>query len=126
MATFDCERAEVYPATLDLVKECAAIRGQLPADCTELGTRLERAAIAVVINVAKGGGELPGADKARFFRRARRSAVECAAVLDILRTLGMPDRLRIEDGKSRLRAIVGFLIAMGEWADDCTPVARLQ
>ncbi len=126
MGIFDCERAEVYAATLDLVRECAAIRGHLPADCTELGTRLERAAIAVVLNVAKGGGELPGADKARYFRRARRSAIECAAVLDILRTLGVPDRLRIEDGKGRLRAIVALLIAMGEWADDCAPAAHLQ
>ena len=44
-----------------------------------------------MLNIAEGAGEYSEADNARFYRMARRSAVECAAVLDIA------DRLRLNE-----------------------------
>ena len=44
---------------------------------------LRRAATSVVLDIAEGAGEYSKAEKARFYRIARRSASECAAVLDI-------------------------------------------
>ncbi len=45
---------------------------------------LDRAATSIVLNIAEGAGEFSPADKQRFYRMARRSATESAAILDIL------------------------------------------
>jgi len=37
-----------------------------------------------VLNIAEGGSEYSLADKARFFRIARRSASECSAIIDLI------------------------------------------
>jgi four helix bundle protein len=46
--------------------------------------QLDRAATSVVLNIAEGAGEFSRDEKQRFYRMARRSATETAAILDIL------------------------------------------
>ena len=45
--------------------------------------QLDGAASSVVANIAEGAGEFAGKEKARFYRMARRSAVEIAAWVEI-------------------------------------------
>ena len=48
-----------------------------------------------MLNTAEGAGRTGAADKARFFAMARGSAMECAAILDVLRPRDRPPaRLR--------------------------------
>jgi four helix bundle protein len=49
-----------------------------------LKDQLDNAASSVVANIAEGAGEFSGKEKARFYRMARRSAVEIAAWVEIV------------------------------------------
>jgi len=84
MSQFDHEKLDVYHAAIafvavaDDVTECIRPKRRNLRD-------LDRAATSIVLNIAEGAGEFSANDKARFYRIARRSATECAAVLDICR-----------------------------------------
>ncbi|MGH7483170.1 MAG: four helix bundle protein [Longimicrobiales bacterium] len=45
----------------------------------------------MVLNTAEGSGEFSPAEKRRFYRMARRSATEGAAIVEALLTLGLLD-----------------------------------
>ncbi len=46
--------------------------------------QIDRASGSVVANIAEGAGEFRPREKARFYRMARRSAIEISAWLDII------------------------------------------
>ena len=48
-----------------------------------LRDQIERAVTSVVANIAEGAGEFSPKEKARFYRMARRSAIEVAAWLEV-------------------------------------------
>jgi len=57
-----------------------------------LRSQFLRAALSIKLNIAEGATEFSRPGKARFYRMARRSAAECAAILDDLpQTLGVPE-----------------------------------
>ena len=60
-----------------------------------LSDQLRRAVASIPLTLAEGAGEFAPADKARFYRMARRSATETAAVLDVLAVLGLADAQRL-------------------------------
>jgi len=66
----------------------------------------------VSFNIAEGAGEFAGPDKARFYRMARRSATESAAILDACRVLALIDDPSSELGRSLLLRVVALLTAM--------------
>ena len=83
----DAERTDVYRVALEfleLVGHLIPRRG-----FADLRDQLERASASIVLNTAEGLGRSASADKARFFVMARGSALECAAVVDILRIRGL-------------------------------------
>lgn len=84
---FDHEQLDVYAAAMDFVALAYEIIDALPAGQGELADQLRRASISIVLNIAEGAGEFSKAEKARFYRIARRSATECAAVIEIGRRL---------------------------------------
>jgi len=51
---------------------------------TGLSDQLARASASVVLNLAEGLGRESQRERARFFEIAKASAMECAAVLDLL------------------------------------------
>jgi four helix bundle protein len=80
---FGHEKLDVYQVAIGFVERANEIVGQLPRGRAYLGDQLQRAASSIVLNVAEGAGKFSPADKAVFYTRARASANECAAVLDI-------------------------------------------
>jgi len=112
--TFDHERMDVYQRALDFVRIASAIRDRLVPGRGGLADQLDRAAVSIALNIAEGAGEFARREKARFYRIARRSATECAAVLDIVRTLGIVDEEIVRRGKVQLLEIVGSLIGLGK------------
>jgi four helix bundle protein len=56
----------------------------------DLARQLRRASTSVSLNIAEGADEFSAAEKARFYRIARRSAAECLAILDLLDLLQAP------------------------------------
>ena len=80
---FDHEQLDVYRVAMDFVAMAHEVIRALPTGHGELADQLRRASISIVLNIAEGAGEYSKAEKARIYRIARRSATECAAVLEI-------------------------------------------
>jgi hypothetical protein len=78
-----------------------------------------------VLNIAEGAGELAPSEKSRFYRIARRSAVECAAILDIAARLGF---LPASHAKTRedLVRLVGAAVRLIQSCEKRSVAVRLD
>jgi four helix bundle protein len=74
--------------------------------------QLDRASTSIPLNIAEGNGKYAPKDRCRFFDIAHRSALECAAGLDVLvaKTRLTPEQIR--PGKEGLQKIVRMLIGL--------------
>ena len=109
---FDHERLDVYQFSLKFVVMSARIIEDFPPGRSHLADQLHRAAISITLNIAEGAGEFSKGDKARFYRMAKRSATECAAVLDICRELNLAEVGPLTEGRDILIKIVSMLIKL--------------
>jgi four helix bundle protein len=67
---------------------------------------------SIPLNIAEGSGKTAAADRARFHAIARGSALECAAILDVLLLLGAAASDDVEMGKALLSRVVAMLSKM--------------
>jgi four helix bundle protein len=110
---FDHEKWDVYQAALEFVILISDIVEQLPRGKAFLVDQLQRAGTSVPLNIAEGAGEDAINEKARFYRMARRSATECASILDVCHRLRLIDGDRYAEGRTLLLRIVAMLTKMG-------------
>ncbi len=109
---FDHERLDVYRYSVEFLVMATRIIEGFPPKNAHLADQLYRAAISIILNIAEGAGEFSKGDKARFYRMAKRSGTECAAVLDICRELSLAESARIKAGHEALIKIVSMLIKL--------------
>ena len=109
---FDHEKLDVYHRSLDALELCDRIGAMLPPGRGGVRDQLDRASSSVVANIAEGAGELSRPEKARFYRIARRSAVEVVAWLDITRRRNEADRTAIDQAIDLYEAIVAMLVRL--------------
>jgi four helix bundle protein len=110
MDQFDHEKLDVYQIAVDWVALAQDIAQALAH--ASLADQLQRAAASVALNIAEGAGEFSGAEKARFYRIARRSATECAAVLDVAMRRSAITQEHYVQGRSLLLRVVGMLVKL--------------
>ncbi len=79
-----------------------------------MSDQLQRAALSIALNIAEGAGEYAMDEKARFYRMAKRSATECAGVLDVCQGLQLIEEERYTKGRGLLIRIVSMLIKMAQ------------
>jgi four helix bundle protein len=84
----------------------------LPKGRGYLSDQLHRAALSISLNIAEGAGEYAIEEKIRFYRMAKRSATECAGILDVCQRLQLVDEQRQIRGRELLIRIVSMLIKM--------------
>src|SRR5512141_556067 len=113
MNAFEHERLDAYRASIDFLVQADALATSLPKGRAYLADQLRRAASSIPLNIAEGAGEFAAAEKARFYRMARRSATESAAILDVTARLDLVGRAQLEPAKEQLRVIVAMLIVLG-------------
>ncbi|NUQ65646.1 MAG: four helix bundle protein [Pirellulales bacterium] len=82
-----------------------------------------RAAQSIPLNIAEGNGKRSPKDRARFFEVARGSALECAAVQDVLAASGGLPAASSLGLKRKLKRIVSMLTRMTMKSG---PAAKLQ
>ena len=82
--TFDHEKLDVYRLSIDYVSFSFQIAKQLSGANRHARDQWLRAAQSIPLNIAEGNGKQSLKDKNRFFEIARGSALECAAIHDIL------------------------------------------
>lgn len=114
MQRFDHEKLDVYQTAVDWVALAQEIvqamldgKGHGP-----LAGQLQRAASSITLNIAEGAGEFSGAEKARFYRIAKRSATECAAILDVAHRRSCVAEEHFTKGRSLLLRVVGMLVKL--------------
>jgi four helix bundle protein len=112
MDSFDHEKLDVYRAAIDYVGLADTLVEAFPRGRAYLVDQIQRAAASIALNIAEGAGEYSRRDKARFYRIARRSATESAALLDVCRRLKVGDESLLVAGRSLLLRIVSMLIRM--------------
>jgi four helix bundle protein len=106
LAALDFRRLDVY----DVALQFQQITGQLLPSCTSvLRDQLERASLSILLNVAESCGRRARKDKARFVAIARGSAMESAAVLDVLYLRGLIRSADYRDGQRLLTRSVQML-----------------
>jgi four helix bundle protein len=82
----DADRLDVYRLA---VTAQALLAGLLPRCTPVLRDQLERASVSFALNIAEGAGRYSRGEKRRHYSSAHGSAVESAAVLDLLVALGL-------------------------------------
>ncbi len=106
---FDHEKLDVYQLAIEFVANANDIIEHLPRGRGYLADQLQRAALSIVLNIAEGAGKFSPADKAVFYTRARASATESAAVLDVCRKLNLIAVSATSDNKALLERVVQML-----------------
>ncbi|MCB0331733.1 MAG: four helix bundle protein, partial [Bdellovibrionales bacterium] len=71
--------------------------------------QLKRAATSIPLNLAEGSGKMSNKDKLRFYAIARGSAMECAAICDVLVLTEPRLKNSAEAAKERLEQIARIL-----------------
>ena len=112
MKQFDHENLDVYKRAIEFVVFANDVVEQLPRGRGYLADQLQRAGTSVPLNIAEGAGEFASKEKARFYRMARRSATESAAVLDVCVRLRLLDEERYAKGRALLLEVVSMLVRM--------------
>ena len=109
---FDHGKLDVYHHALDALERCDRIGKALPRGRAGVRDQLDRASTSVVANIAEGAGEYSRREKARFYRIARRSAVEAVAWLDITRRRNEAERATIDEAMDLYEGVVAMLVRL--------------
>jgi four helix bundle protein len=109
----DHRRLDVYRSALQCLAAIDEIVEGMPPGRAHLKDPLDRAATSIVLNLAEGAGEFSPRDKARFYRMARRSAVESTAILvDIVAQRRHAPADKLSRAQQLLVAIVSMLVRL--------------
>jgi four helix bundle protein len=110
----DHEKLTVYQVAIEFVILADEVIEHLPRGRAYLSDQLQRAALSIPLNIAEGAGEYAIDEKARFYRMAKRSATECAGVLDVCQRLQLVEEKRYIKGRELLISIVSMLVKMAQ------------
>jgi four helix bundle protein len=105
----DFERLDVYRCAIEFLTQCVRVAARMPRGHADLRDQLRRAATSIPLNIAEASGKTSVADRARFHAIARGSALECAAIIDVLVLLGAMPASDAEQGKLLVSRIVAML-----------------
>ena len=118
----DHEKLDVYRFAIQFVVLADEIVANLPRGRAYLADQLRRAGSSIPLNIAEGAGEFVPAEKARFYRMAKRSATECSSILDILQHLQLIEKQLFSSGRELLTRIVAMLIKMVQRLAKSSPI----
>ncbi len=114
MPEFHHEKLIVYRKAVEFMAIALQMLPAIQPMYGFLRNQLGRAATSISLNIAEGSAEFSKPVKRKFYRISRRSAAECAAILDALRVIHYRDTGRIAAGKALLYEIVAMLTVMSK------------
>ena len=106
---FGFEALDVYQRSIEFVVVAWRLGEGLPRGQAALADQLRRAALSIPLNMAEGSGRIGEGDVGRHRAIARGSAMECAAILDVVRVLSLAPGPTVDEGRSLLLRIVSML-----------------
>ncbi len=113
-SSFDHEQLDVYQVSIEFAVLARGVVDRFPRERRDLFDQFSRASASISLNIAEGAGEYSKKEKARFYRIARRSATECAAILDICRRFGLVEESKFGQGRELLLRIVSMLTKLSQ------------
>ena len=111
--SFGHEKLDVYRIALKYVQFSWNICENLTGKHRHARDQLLRASQSIPLNIAEGNGKATEGDRRRYFEIARGSALECAAVQDVLEVCEMINAEQHHKGKILLDRIVAMLTKLG-------------
>jgi four helix bundle protein len=114
MNEFDHEKLDVYQVAIEFLILMESLIGDLPRGRAYLVDQLQRASSSIPLNIAEGAGEYSSNEKIRFYRMARRSATECAGILDICQRIHLIKENQYSMGRELLIRLVAMLTKMAK------------
>jgi four helix bundle protein len=106
---FGHEKFGAYNLAIDFVALSAPIIEAARRGNFDLVDQLKRATISIPLNITEGSGKNTERDKKRFYSIARGSAMECAAIFDVLVCLELVDNDSVSKPKAMLSEITAIL-----------------
>lgn len=106
---FTHERFEAYQLAIQFTHLALQFLDEMPPGNASLRDQLRRAAFSISLNIAEGTGKNGRADRVRFYSIARGSAMECAAICDIIGLVETRLLPKTELAKAKLKSIVSIL-----------------
>jgi four helix bundle protein len=103
------QKLDVYRCAIEFVAVAVQVASQIPRGHAELRDQLRCAALSVPLNIAEAAGRSSEADAARHYAIARGSAMECAAVLDVVRAIGSLQESQHRQAIELLAGVVAML-----------------
>lgn len=108
---FGFQRLDAYTSATLFLATVTKLVPRIPKGHGELVEQLRRAALSVPLNIAEGSGKF-NRDAVRFYTIARGSALECAAILDVLEALGVIDEVSLQKPRGLLERVVSMLTGL--------------
>ncbi|MCH7918582.1 MAG: four helix bundle protein [Planctomycetes bacterium] len=109
---FDHEKLDVYGVSLDFVAWSFSLAEKLKGPMRFARDQLLRASQSIPLNIAEGNGKRSLRDRGHFFEIARGSALECAALMDVLMRTKAIQTEEGENAKGSLQRIVTMLTGL--------------
>jgi four helix bundle protein len=110
---FSHESLDVYRAAIKYTHWVFVISKELRGINRHARDQLLRASQSIPLNIAEGNGKATEGDRRHFFEVARGSALECAAIQDVLEVYGAIGAEENRKAKDLLDRIVAMLTKMG-------------
>jgi len=107
----DAERLDVYRVALEFQSRAAGLA--LRADAV-VRDQLRRASLSIVLNIADGAGQRSRAQTRHLYAIARGSAMESAAILDVLRGFGVASATEARTARALSVRIVQMLTRLDQ------------
>jgi four helix bundle protein len=108
----DFEKLDVYRCAIEFLVIAVRLGVRVPRGNADLRDQLRRASSSIALNIAEASGKTSRAERAHHHAVARGSALECAAILDVLALLGAAPPEGVDRGKRVLTRIVSMLTKM--------------
>jgi four helix bundle protein len=108
----DFEKLDVYRCAIEHLSCVFKWLGQLPRGNSALVDQWRRAAMSVPLNIGEGAGKTSVAERAHCYAVARGEAMECGAILDVVRLLRTIPDAELDRGKQLVVRMVGMLTKM--------------
>jgi four helix bundle protein len=105
----DYEKLDVYRSAIEHLGFVFRSIPRVPRGFSALVDQWRRAAMSVVLNIAEAVGKTSEADRSHRYAIARGEAMECGAILDVVRLIDVLPVSELDAAKQVLVRVVGML-----------------
>jgi four helix bundle protein len=106
------QKLDVYKCAIQLLQVGVQVRESLPRGHGKLADQLNRASMSIPLNIAEGYGKTSPRDKRSFYAVARGSAMESAAIFDVLLLKELITQETYDDAMKLAERVIAMLTKM--------------